>query len=179
MAPPRHFGSACEVDDVLASGQVDGATGSGPGFRWILLQRHGRRPLAVLARALLQANNRCAGLSCWSEISIYETNASRFAVCLHHAPPEAGGLAWCDAWICDVPEAVQATLYRHDPLIALTPCHIIRPDAPSRIPTGDPGESAMLRDAAVQDVLSRRLRGAWAGLLAAMFGLPVPHQVAA
>jgi hypothetical protein len=133
----------------------------------------------VLARALLQANNRCTGLPCWSEISIYETDARRYAVCLRHAPPEAGGLAWCDAWVCDVPEAVRTTLYRHDPLVALPPCHIIRPDAPSWVPAGDPTETAVLRDAALQDVSSRRLRGAWAGLLASMFGLPVPHQVAA
>jgi len=150
-APSRHR-TVCELED----GCFGSGLALGPGFQWMALRRDGKRPLAVLARALLQANNRCSGLPSWSEIRIYETSAGRFASNLCHAAPGATGPTWSDAWLSDSPEAVRASFHGHDPLVAVA--------------TG----SGCGDTRAVQ-----RFRGAWAGLLAAIFGMPadgIPHD---
>jgi hypothetical protein len=144
-APQRHR-IVCEMEDDRLPHVLPG-----PGFRWMVLRRDGRRPLAVMARALLQANNRCAGLPYWSEIGIHETAAGRFASNLSHAAPGATGPTWSDTWLCDSAEAVRAQFLAHDPLVAVSSA----------------GLSGDIR--AIQ-----RFRGAWSGLLAAMFGMP--HQ---
>jgi hypothetical protein len=125
------------------------------GFGWTVLQRHGRRPLAVLGRSLLRADNRCAGLPCWSEITIHETQAGRFAAALRHTPPPSAGPAWRDAWLCDTPDSVRTSFYLHDPLWAL-------PAWPISL-----GPISEAPDAAI----AQRFRLAWAGLLGAVFGL--------
>jgi hypothetical protein len=133
-----------------------------PGFQWTVLQRHGKRPLAVLGRVLLRANNRCAGLPNWSEITIHETAGLRFAASLRHQPAEGDAVLWCDAWLCDTPEAIWGVFHRHDPLWALP------------LASGAVSFDTMTRDAAQ----AQRFRGAWAGLLAAVFGLPPPRRLA-
>jgi hypothetical protein len=141
-----------------------------PGFHWTVLRRHGKRPLAVLGRALLEANNRCAGLHYWSEISIHETSARRFAACVRHAAPGADGPAWCDTWLCDSPEAVRTILCEHDPLVALPSCIMPNPLMPA-------GRRALGADLASGDAgAAQRFLGAWAGLLAAIFGLSAAHR---
>jgi hypothetical protein len=149
-----HAGTVCETEPGSPPRPAD------PGFRWTVLQRHGRRPLAVLGRVLLRADNRCAGLPCWSEITVHETAGLRFAASLCHSRPGTAGPAWCDAWLCDSPEAVRGILLAHDPLGAL--------------PTdGMPASyAAALREAAAM----QRFRGAWSGLLAALFGLAAPRR---
>ena len=141
-----------------------------PGFRWTVLRRHGKRPLAVLGRALLAANNRCAGLPYWSEISIHETSARRFAACVRHAAPGADGPAWCDTWLCDSPEAVRTILCGHDPLVALPSGIMPHPLMPA-------GRVALGADVASgHQGAALRFQGAWAGLLAAILGLSAAHR---
>ncbi len=140
-APPGR--SVCE-SEAYPAGFADAALG----FRWMMMQRHGKRPLAILGRALLQANNSCAGLPWWSEITIHETAASHFAACIRHTPRSAAEPAWCDAWVCNSADAVKALFHAHDPLWAL--------------PSGANDLDAV-----------RRFGGAWTGLLAAVFGLAI------
>jgi hypothetical protein len=149
MAPVQPGRSVCETEPDQAN-----LAGAAPGFRWMVLQRHGKRPLAVLGRALLQANNRCAGLPWWSEITIHETAASHFAASIRHTPNSAGEPVWCDAWVCDSAEAVRKLVHAHDPLWALPP------------QANDPASII-------------RFSRAWAGLIAAVFGLSsVPRSAA-
>jgi hypothetical protein len=114
-----------------------------------------------MARVLLRADNRCAGLPCWSEITLLETAGLRFAATLSHARPVDADARWCDAWLCDSPDAVRAVLRAHDPLASQ--------------PHGGVPESyaAAVRDAAAM----RQFRGAWAGLLAAVLGPPARRAV--
>ena len=142
MALPPAGGSICETE----AGAADPASFH-PGFHWMVLRRHGKRPLAIQGRALLQANNRCAGLPWWSEITIHETAGFHFAACISHTPDPPDGPAWSDAWLCGSAEAVRTLCQGHDPLWALP----ASPNDPQTI---------------------QRFNGAWAGLLAAVFGLP-------
>jgi hypothetical protein len=117
-----------------------------------------------MGRVLLQADNRCAGLACWSQVAIYETAASRFAASrfaasLSHTRLASGEDAWKDAWLCDDTDAVRSTLYAHDPLWAFPP---------PAIPGGRLGDLPAAFDAAS----AVRFHDAWAGLLAAVFGVP-------
>ena len=129
------------------------------GWRWIVLPRHGRRPLAVLGRSLLHADNRCAGLPWWSAVTIHETNRGRLAVSIRHSGPNSLGphspesgdqdRAWRDSSLHQNAEALREALDRHDPLQAL------------------PGVAADM-------VAAMRFHGAWAGLLAALSGRHAP-----
>ena len=134
-----------------------------PGFCWTVLQRHGKRPLAVLGRVLLRVNNRCAGLPFWSELTIYETAGLHFAASLCHTQIDLAEPGWRDAWLCDVPEAVRRVFQSHDPLWALPPA----------------GCPASYDPVAREAVAAAQFRGAWAGLLAAVFGLPATPRDAA
>ncbi len=115
------------------------------GYAWTLLRRHGRRPLGLRARALLHADNRCAGLGLWSSLAILETAQGRFATSLCHACP--GGWDWQDAWLTDAPGSLRERLFDHDPLMA--------------IPSHWHGQA-------------RVFLTAWRGLLAAALGLKAP-----
>lgn len=146
MPPPQRHLTVCELEAGFGGELPDLHRA---GFRWIVLRRDGKRPLGILARALLQANNRCAGLPFWSEICIHETAAGQFAAGVSHAAPGATGPAWSENWLSSSPEAVRTAFYTHDPLVAV------------------PSESMAGDARAIQ-----RFQGAWAGLLAAMFGMP-------
>lgn len=144
-----------------------------PGYQWTVLRRHGKRPLAVLGRVLMRGNNRCAGLPCWSEISVLETASSRFAASLCHAAPGAAGPTWCDSFLCDTPDGVRAACLGHDPLVAVPSCVVAGgsvPNIPLALCITDLSGSG--NAASVEALAARRFSGAWAGLLAAMFG---PH----
>jgi hypothetical protein len=108
---------------------------------------------------LLRADNRCVGLPCWSEITIHETQAGRFAAALRHTPPASAGPAWRDAWLCDTPDNVRTSFFLHDPLWALPAWPVCVPDSLGPIPE------------ASHAVTAQRFRLAWAGLLGAVFGL--------
>jgi hypothetical protein len=158
--PPRP-GPVCE----LAGGgpspdHARARPGRNPGFNWVILQRHGRRPLAVPGRVLLQGDNRCTGLPWWSAITIYETDPGPFAVALCHTPPEQAGPAWHDAWLADSAETLRATLQRHDPLAAMPAGLQASIRSGLRVP---PDTEA-----------AGRFQAAWAGLLGALFGLRPP-----
>jgi hypothetical protein len=136
----------------------------------LVLQRRARRPLTVVGRSLLSAHNRCAGLFCWSELAIYETASGCFAAVLRHVPAAAAQQIWADAWLCASAEEVRRVFHEHDPLCALPPLASPhpqeRPDSPcivAAVPS-------------LGDTLSaRRYQAAWAGLLAAVFGIFPPR----
>lgn len=180
--PISRPGTVCEFE---RGGHAPGADGGGaaterraladhpaawPDFRWIVLQRHGRRPQAILGRTLLHGDNRCRGQPWWSSITIHETSTSRFVVALCHMAPEDAGPAWRDAWVSGSAAELRDTLARHDPLEALPLGRAsgMRPTLPA--PFGIGG----LRDAE----LAWHFRAAWAGLLGALLGLrPVGTNV--
>jgi hypothetical protein len=183
MQPHINPGNICEFEQ---PGRVTSHTMmSDASFHWMVLPRCGKRPLAVVGRSLLLAHNRCAGLPYWSEISIHETASGRFAASLRHMPscestPDddsavAMRQSWCDAWLCDTPDAVRAAFHDHDPLWALPPLapasRQTLPDAPGIIT-----ELPVFGDNAT----AQRFQAAWAGLLAAVFGLfpPCPGRSA-
>ncbi len=140
----------CEVEE------GDTGVASAPDFQWTVLRRHGRRPLAVLGRALLRANNECSGLAFWSELSIFETGSRRFAAALRHVVPEELGPAWCDAWLCDSPRDIRSLVVEHDPLAAFPGCQFHA--SPDRADID-------------------HFRGAWAALLTAILGPSVMTRV--
>jgi hypothetical protein len=181
MASPPHLGRVCELELCESIPPRDGkrqplhrlspaGLPHAEGFYWTVLQRHGKRPLAVLGRALLAANNRCTGLPEWSEITLYETAGARLAASVCHQSAQAAGVAWCDAWLCEKPEAVRAILKDHDPLWAL----------PFRVRgrLTEVWDGALLSIAAAHHEVAaaERFRGAWAGLLLAVFGPPPAHR---
>jgi hypothetical protein len=144
-----------------------------PGFRWTVLRRHGKRPLALLGRILMRGNNRCAGLPSWSEISVLETAAGRFAASVCHAAPGAAGPTWCDSFLCDTPDAVRDLCLGHDPLVAVPSFVVpgkIAPNLPPEFCIADLSGSE--NATCVEALAAQRFSGAWAGLLVAMFG---PH----
>lgn len=114
----------------------------GPGFRWTVLQRFGRRPLAVFCRVLLRADNQCAGLARWSELTILETAGQRLTASIRHHQPDAPD--WTDAWLCDTAAEMRAIVLSHEPLRAVPP--------------------------RAAGSATRRFGAAWAGLLAATMG---------
>lgn len=130
-----------------------------PGFGWIVLQRDGRRPLAIEGRVVLTADNACAGFAWRSEIVIYETAAGLLAVSLCHAGTAEQGPPWRDAFLSDDPAALRAALLAHDPVAAIAPC---RDD-----------------DLAGGARAAQRFAAIWRGLLGALFGLRVPGMAAA
>lgn len=138
--PPRP-GPICAFEDGAAPAPC--GAWHGPGYRWLVLPRHGRRPLAVLGRTLLRGDTRCAGLPWWSAVTIHETRAARFAVALRHVMSAAAGDDWQDAMLCDSAEAARADLLAHDPAQAM--------------PAPAPGDAD-------------RFAAQWAGLLGALFG---------
>jgi hypothetical protein len=144
----RPVWSVCETEALECPFRA--AADPRPGFHWSVLQRHGRRPLAVLSRVLLQADNRCAGLPWWSELCIHETAGGGFAASLRHSPAGLGGQAWTDAWLCDGADTVRGIFLTHDIAAALPPDGL-----------DDPRHAASMC----------RVRGAWWGLLAAVFGV--------
>jgi hypothetical protein len=151
---PPHPGPICEL---VGDGPRPGLAASAPGFGWVILERHGRRPLALQGRALLRGDNRCAGLPWWSAVTIYETAGGQFAVALCHTPPDDAGPAWQHGWLEDSAEAVRDALDRHDPLRAM-PAGLL-PAIRSGLRVLPDTEAAW------------RFQAAWAGLLGALFGL--------
>lgn len=150
MPPPVDTmpGAACER--IPSSGsdlQATMACRASPGFAWQVLPRHGKRPLAIHARALLQADNRCAGLTIWSAIALHETSCGRFAASLTHVARYDAGLTWCDAWFDDSLVPLAQRIFDHDPW--------------HRLPAAAFGRAG--RDAAPWP-------SAWFGLLAACLG---------
>ena len=143
-------------DPGIASGQDTARSG----LRWILLPRHGRRPLAVWGRCLLQTNNRCAGLPWWSAITLHETGTGGFAVALCHAAGE-GVVIWQDASVHASAEAARETLERHDPLQALPVTPRIRYAWPGVEDAPEIGRDL---------IVALRFCLAWAAMLGALFG---------
>jgi hypothetical protein len=90
-----------------------------PGFGWVLLPRHGVRPLRFVGRLLLRVDDRfaadAAGACGWSEIDVFERSDGGVAACVRHAMLQAPGAQWCHAWSMQDPAALAAALLAHDP----------------------------------------------------------------
>ncbi len=123
------------------------------GYRWHVLPRHGRRPLAIFARLLLQADNAIAGLAVWSCIGLHETADGRYAAALRHVARHEAGLGWSDAWCDELLEGLSQRVLGHDPRHSLPATAFGPPASPA---TPDAAAAVQL---------------AWHGLLAACFGL--------
>jgi hypothetical protein len=144
MRPSGYPGSVCDV----APRGGDRAAG----FRWIILQRDGRRPLAIDGRLVLTAGNGCAGFPYQSEIAIYETSAGALAVAICHSGPTQAGPPWRDAWLSGDPLELRATLRAHNPQ-AVVPFFL----------SGDLSTSMLCANVFVM---------IWRGLLGALLGAP-------
>lgn len=93
-------------------------TGAQPvsiGFDWVILPCDGRRPMAVRARLLLKANNRCVGLAYHSEISLYETAEGGFAATVCHVGPLGESIAFRDSFLVQNPAEARRLLQEHQP----------------------------------------------------------------
>ncbi len=131
----------------------------GDGFLRITLERHGRRPLCLEGRKILLASNRCLGLTCWSDITIYETRNGRFASSLTHHFPANIGSAWSDAWLNDDPKTLYNTICRHDPRVSI----------PAVCLSSDCFEHQSDRSL-MEPLVGGFLRNAWICLFRAVFG---------
>ncbi len=95
-----------------------------PGFAWLLLRRHGRRPLRFLGRLLIRIDDRDlawrAHRPLWSMIQAFERSDGGVAACVTHtqgenaAPTPLGG-EWHQAWCRDDSASLVAALCQHDP----------------------------------------------------------------
>jgi hypothetical protein len=97
----------------------------GAEFGWILLPRHGKRPLSFRGRNMLHVGDRHTALRdgrpSWSTLWIYERQDDGFVTSLRHADTRNDSIVWQDAWAsCDA-LAVIASLYGHDLAGALLP----------------------------------------------------------
>ncbi len=156
----------CEVEHLADAGQERAPhVLPGRGFHWALLQRHGRRPLAIYGRALLEAHNRCALGATWSHILVYETASGCFAVSLRHTPCGAEQADWADGWLCETADSVRSSIAAHDPLWSLP------------LPAEAWDDAKWNRLCAATEAPD--VQAAWTGLLAAVFGRPARQDRAA
>jgi len=161
MQPPAWMLQASCVDAADARFATSGHPEAS--YDWVLLPRHGLRPLAAPARLLLHADNRCRSPRDWSELMVYETISARFVVALRHV--SGCGLIWRHAWHCADPEALRACIAAHDPLDAL----------PADVGWAAAACQPTIDGHVVADKVAA-LKMAWAGLLAAVFGLRLLDQ---
>jgi hypothetical protein len=89
------------------------------GFDWIILPRHGRRPVRFLGRALLRADNRAGAraggdMSHWSDVQIYEVHAGGYVTSVKHVSVADDRTAYQDAWKVEEGRQVIASLRTHD-----------------------------------------------------------------
>lgn len=134
---------------------------------WVLLPRHGARPLGFHGRLLLDASNRDAGLSAWSEIALYQRDGigaapPGYVVAIRHRTAERAMPVWQDAVACADAAAVHGSLRGHDP-VAVMPVGIVAGAA------GLAGADGLL--AAVQDAVAGQRHG-WQALLDRLFAPP-------
>jgi hypothetical protein len=128
-------------------------------FHPVILPRHGLRPLHICGRSLLHVSNRCVGLPAWSELTLFETRAGGLASALtHHLTENLGGI-WRDSALHTSALALPPAIRAHDPMIAL-----VLPCADLVVP-GDHG-----RQAGEDVALAGLFRGAWFGMVRALFG---------
>jgi len=128
-------------------------------FQWVILQRHGRRPLHVCARTLLRSSNFCVGLPTWSELILHETIGGRFVSSVTHHLTEPLGGAWQDAWLHESGAGLQKAIFDHDPAAAMP------------VLAGEPSATATNSAEMAEHVaLAGLFRRAWFGMVLAVFG---------
>ncbi|RYJ02244.1 MAG: hypothetical protein EON47_08125 [Acetobacteraceae bacterium] len=129
-------------------------------FGWMVLPRHGLRPLRFKGRALVRAAARDPALPVWSEVVVHETEGGLLVVAIRHecrgeaAPPCVYAEAFGHT------DAAIEFLHAHDPLRDL-PVAVLYAGAEAA-PDG-------LRDAAAL-ACADRLRRGWQEVLTACFG---------
>ena len=128
-------------------------------FHPVILPRHGLRPLHICGRSLLHASNRCVGLPAWSELTLFETRTGGLASTLTHHLTESLGGVWRDSALHASALALPRAIRAHDPMIALV------------LPCADLFASGESCHQAGEDVaLAGLFRGAWFGMVRALFG---------
>lgn len=135
-----------------------------PGFAFLLLPRHGRRPLGFRGRLLVSAELEEPGLPIASAIALHETDGGGLVAAIRHttrSPLPDDSRHYAEAAPA---EALLGFLQEHDPLRDLPADWLLQAS-----PAGDIAEAERLAAAAA---LAPRLRAAWRGLIAACFGLP-------
>lgn len=114
-------GQARHAAPMPAEATIPAATG----FGWIVLPRHGKRPLSFRGRNMLHVGDRMAaqrsGRPSWSMLSVYEHEQDGFVTSLRHAETCGDAILWQDSWDSHDARAVIASLYGHDIAAALLP----------------------------------------------------------
>ena len=107
------------LSDLAGACQVEGGSPSGTvsGFVWMLLPRHGMRPLRCLGRSLLRIENRAAARTArapyWSTLHIYEVAGGCFAAWLRHLRCVDDTACWQHAWHADTQAGLLTLLRTH------------------------------------------------------------------
>jgi hypothetical protein len=153
MAPPQH----APAPEPLAQEGPRGAFG----FGFVVLPRHGRRPLGFQGRMLACVEAAPPDLPVASAVELHEAEAGGFVCAIRHRlrPPLEEDLR-CYATFAPDAMAVLRFLHAHDPLRDLPVAALLPPE--DRLE--EPGALAAAA------ALAPRLRGVWRELLAASFG---------
>jgi hypothetical protein len=89
-----------------------------PGFHWMVLPRHGKRPAAFLGREMLRANDsalmRGFVASTWHDIRIFELPAFGYVTAARHLRASDGLPIWQDSWLSETGDDVMTALRGHD-----------------------------------------------------------------
>jgi hypothetical protein len=89
-----------------------------PGFHWMVLPRHGKRPAAFLGREMLRANDsalmRGFVSPTWHDIRIFELPALGYVTAARHLRASDGLPIWQDAWLSENGDDVMTALRDHD-----------------------------------------------------------------
>lgn len=132
------------------------------GFDFILLPRHGLRPLGFQGRLLARMEAAPPDLPVASCVTLHEAASGGFVCAIRHRLRDAAGAEErCYALAAGDAPTLLRFLHGHDPLRDLPPAALV-PQAAT------PGPSrAALAEAAT---IAPRLRAVWRDLLAASFG---------
>lgn len=141
------------------------------GFDFVLLPRHGRRPLGFQGRLLARMEAAPPDLPVDSCVTLHEAATGGFVCAIRHRLRDAAGAEErCYALAADDAPTLLRFLHLHDPLRDLPPAALV-PQAAGTTPS-----RAALAEAAT---IAPRLRAVWRDLLAASFGPlagPEPDQ---
>jgi hypothetical protein len=141
-----------------------------PGFHWMVLPRHGKRPAAFLGREMLRANDSALMRNfvspTWHDIRIFELPVLGYVTAVRHLRAADGLPIWQDAWLSESGEDAMAALRGHDARARLVCAHTAPPGQPcahAACPWGEPRPGA---GTACAEATARQ----WTALLHAVFG---------
>ncbi|WP_203076569.1 hypothetical protein [Falsiroseomonas ponticola] len=142
------------------------AAGDGAGFDFVLLPRHGRRPLGFQGRLLARLEAAPPDLPVASSVTLHEAASGGFVCAIRHRLRDAAGAEErCYALAAGDAPTLLRFLHGHDPMADLPPAALV----PQAAAAG--ASRAALAEAAS---IAPRLRAVWRDLLAASFG-PLAH----